>query len=148
MYWLCFPHALFMKSNYHSWIFALISNSECEVIDPNFDLHPFSGSGLIISSDTQFCSLVLSFHRDCFLYCWLQLSNGFDVHLHLKHTRDIPDLKGQRWDLHSKMGLVMKCSCAFMCVTATRHPRDEAVNCRFSLRLQDATPSSLDCLLS
>lgn len=50
MYWLCFPHALFTKNNYQSWIFSLISNSKCEVIDPNFDLYPVSGSGLIIFS--------------------------------------------------------------------------------------------------
>lgn len=50
MYWLCFPHALFTKNNYQSWIFSLISNSKCEVIDPNFDLYPTSGSGLIIFS--------------------------------------------------------------------------------------------------
>lgn len=41
------------KNNYHSWIFSLISNSKCQVIDWNFDLLLISGSGLLS------CSLLL-----------------------------------------------------------------------------------------
>lgn len=148
-YWLCFSYALFTKNNYHSQIFSLISNSKCEVIDPNFDLHPISGSSLIIFSHYSLLFFwCYSVYRDYFLYCCLQLSNGFDVHLHVKHARDVPDLKGQRWGLHSQTRLMMKCSCAFMCITGTQYPKDQAVNCRFSLWLQDPHRGVLELTIS
>lgn len=81
MYWLCFsPCFVHKRNNYHSWIFSLVSNSGCGVIDSNFDLQPISQSGLIIfshypvlfSAEIGFCIVGCSFHMVLMCTCtWI-----------------------------------------------------------------------------
>lgn len=81
MYWLCFsPCFVHKRNNYHSWIFSLVSNSGCGVIDSNFDLQPISQSGLIIFShypvlfsvEIGFCIVGCSFHMVLLCTCtWI-----------------------------------------------------------------------------
>lgn len=139
MFFSCFGH----KNNYHSWIFSLISNSKCEVIDPNFDLHPISGSGLIIFSH---CAVL--FFWCCSMYteigfCIVGFSRtvgfSFEMVLMCTCTWSAPETF-QTWEDKGGDCAARWDTCVFMCVTATRHPRDQAGNSRFSLWLQHAQP--------
>lgn len=144
MYWLCFSGALFTKNNYHLWIFSLISNSECKVIDPNFDLLPISGSGLItcshypvlfwfffgatVCTEMSFCTDGCSFQMVLMCTCTWSALETFQTWKTKVRT-------AQQDEADDEV-LVL------VCVTATPLPRKQAVKCRFSLWLQDIQHNS------
>lgn len=133
MYWLCFsPCFVHKRNNYHSWIFSLVSNSECGVIDSNFDLQPISQSGLIIFSHYP---VLFSVERLVFVllaaaFTWFWCAPARE--LQQRHSRLERTKVGTLQQEHP----VLKHLCVFMCLRAVQHPENQAANC-ISLWLQD-----------
>lgn len=133
MYWLCFSLCFVHKrNNYHSWIFSLVSNSECGVIDSNFDLQPISWSGLIIFSHYPVLfsvkRLVFVLLAAAFPWFWCAPAHESQQRRSRLERTKVGTLQQEH--------PVVEHLCVFVCLRAVQHP-DQAANC-ISLWLQDA----------
>lgn len=111
----CFVHK---RNNYHSWIFSLVSNRECGVIDSNFDLQPISRSGLIIFSHypVLFSVQRLVFVLLAAVFTWFWCAPARES----QERR--PRLERTKVGILQLEHPVVEHFCVFMCLTAVQHP--------------------------